>query len=136
MKTVLILVSLVVLSSLSIYAQEDMTPNRLLASVGFYNTDPPTASDQKVFQSVMDADWLIQPSSTTASFPVDWASNSTKNTKDSYLKDTILRVTASPNGSAAPKVPYSISELDYSTLHQVTDYEYFRKDGGLKLRLF
>ena len=46
MKTVLILVSLVVLSSLSIYAQKDNIAENLLASAILHN-DPPATQDRE-----------------------------------------------------------------------------------------
>lgn len=137
MKTALALVSLVVLSSLSIYAQEDVAPDHLFASIGLYDADPPVVSesDQDLIRPDADTDWLAESLELTVLFPAEWAYNTPDETNSYPMSTAQLMTQASANGHLAKEAPYTISELDYSTLHSVTDYDYFREEGGLKLSL-
>ena len=134
MKTSLILVSLVVLSSLSIYAQEDIAPDDLLASIDVYDTDPPIVPNH-IFRTQAATDLPTQSvmfTSTLTKGKQPMATNSMAN-----FQKTSLLLTTSINNSFVPEASSpAISELDYSTLYQVKDYDYFLKEGGLRLQLF
>lgn len=137
MKTLSTIVLLALLPSLSLFAQEVSAPDNLLASAGFHDTDPP--ADQLI--DYVRSDYQSDHPSLTSE-PQSWPTRWTSATHTGGF--TILRVTHSPTAKVnlTADMPLSIeeetrsvSELDYSILHQVKDSN-FLEDGGLKLRVF
>lgn len=132
MKTIFVLALLIVLSPLGIHAQEDTAPNYLLASVSFHDTDPPITSKGD-FKASTTTEWLSQPPSSTLLYekeenrtPLNSIFDFQRNTLTAAAVSNVARKESSP----------AVSELDYSKLHRVVDYDYFLEDGGLRLRLF
>ena len=147
MKTVLILVSLVVLSSLSIYAQKDNIAENLLASAILHNDPPATQDREQSLSQFLDQQlrnstlWTDQQELNTSLAKADqialrW-SNTVEN-KTSYKSPYIPMLLEEMDHSTdfhqqllAKQVPEPAHEPNLENLHGMTNSD-FLKGGGLK----
>ena len=120
MKASLILATLVILSSLSMRAQEVEAPDFLANNVKSINNDPLANTRTLSADQTETVLWKA----------VD------QEKKDHRIasKSKVLLLAASDavGAPADTKNEYTVSELDYSNFQETNEYKYFLKEGGLK----